>query len=73
MWVYDSPIGELSIVPLSNGKYGLLFGSDIWEACDTPQAQADNVLQHVTGCPEWDSLAGLVDGVPDDLSGWEVT
>lgn len=27
----------------------------------------------LTGCPEWDSLAGLVDGVPDDLSGWEVT
>lgn len=73
MWTYNSPIGRLAIVPLSNGKYGLLFDGEIWETCDTPQAQADNVLQHVTGCNSWDDIAGTVNDVPRDLSEWDLT
>lgn len=73
MWVYDSPIGRISIVPLRNGKYGLLFDNEIWEMCDTPQQQADNVVQHVTGCSAWDTLCGTIKDVPHDLSEWEQT
>ena len=42
-----------------------------WEACNTPQAEADNVYMHCTGCYEWDRLDGTVLDCPTDLSGWE--
>lgn len=70
MWVYHAPIGDLFIKRLSNGRYGLEFNGTIWESCHSPQAEADNVYCHCTGCYEWDSLDGLVDG-PTDLSEWE--
>lgn len=44
----------------------------VWESCHSPQAEADNVYMHVTGCYDWDCLDGEVDDVPSDLSEWEV-
>ena len=70
MWVYHSPIGNLYIVKLPNGRYGLKYDGTIWESCSTPEAEADNVYCHVTGCWDWDQLDGKVDG-PTDLSEWE--
>ena len=71
MWKYESPIGPLYIKQLSNGRYGLLFNGSIWESSHSPQAEADNVYMHCTGCSEWDSLDGKVPDVPADLSEWE--
>lgn len=71
MWKYDSPIGPLYIKRLSDGRYGLIYNETVWESCHSPQAEADNVYMHCTGCHEWDQLDGKVPDVPTDLSEWE--
>lgn len=71
MWVYHSPIGDLYIKQLPNGRYGLIYNGTVWESSSTPAAEADNVYLHVTGCDEWDALDGTVDDVPTDISEWE--
>lgn len=71
MWIYHSPIGDLCIKRLPNGRYGLLYQDTIWESSITPQAEADNVYTHTTGCWDWDQLDGNIDDVPIDLSEWE--
>ena len=43
MWVYHSSIGPLYIVPTGDGLFGFLYNGIIWEACPTPQIEADNV------------------------------
>ena len=65
---YRSPVGILKIVRQPDGTFGLCHNETVWEACDTPQAEADNVFCHVTGCDEWDSCP---DAGPSDLSEWE--
>lgn len=69
MWYWDSPIGPIYIkyIPKEN-LYGMEHNGVIWEACDTPQAEADNIYMHATGCYEWDSSEYEA---PMDLSGWE--
>lgn len=52
MWIYRSPVGILKIVRQTDGTFGLCHNETVWEACDTPQAEADNVFCHVTGCDE---------------------
>mgnify|MGYP007121849932 CR=1 FL=1 len=71
MWKYESPIGPLYIKRLNNSRYGLLFNNIIWESSHSPQAEADNVYMHCTGCSTWDMLDGQVFDVPTDLSEWE--
>ena len=61
MWVYDSPIGPLCIVRLNDGQYGFQYDGVIWEACPTPQIEADNVY-----CTAASNLKEL----PHDLSEW---
>lgn len=68
MWKYESPIGTLIIRKTDDG-YGFEYDGVIWEACDTPQAEADNIAQHVTNCDKWDSCEY---DAPSDLSQWEV-
>lgn len=68
MWIYESSMGILRIIPTIDGRYGFVFNDTVWEASLTPQAEADNVYCHVTGCYEWD-LSGAV--APTDLSEWE--
>lgn len=68
MRIYRSPVGILKIVLQPDGTFGLCHNETVWEACDTPQAEADNVFCHVTGCDEWDSCP---DAGPSDLSEWE--
>ena len=41
MWLYKSPIGNIYIKKLSNGLYGMIYNGTVWEACDTPIAEAD--------------------------------
>lgn len=72
MWKYESPIGNLYIQKLDNGRYGLFYNGTVWESCHTPQAEADNVYMHCTGCYDWDSLDGEVPDAPSDLSEWEI-
>lgn len=71
MWKYDSPIGTLFIKRLSNGRYGLIYDNTVWESCDTPQAEADNVYMQCTNCPDWDLFDASNTDVPTDLSEWE--
>lgn len=66
-WKAESSIGSLYIVPVNNGQYGFLYNGTVWESSNSPQAEADNVFMHVTGCYEWDSCA---DEGPSDLSEW---
>lgn len=71
MWVYHSSIGDIFIKRLRDGRYGMIHNGIVWESCDSPQAEADNVYMHVTGCYDWDRLDGKVFDVPTDLSEWE--
>ena len=71
MWKYESPIGPLYIKQLSNGRYGLLYNGTVWESSHSPQAEADNLYTHCTGCDEWDALDGKVPDAPTDISEWE--
>ena len=71
MWKYESPIGTLFIKQLNDGRYGLIYSGTVWESCGSPQAEADNVYMHCTGCYDWDKLDGQIPNVPHDLSEWE--
>lgn len=71
MWKYESPIGTLYIKHLNDGSYGFIYNGTVWESSDSPQAEADNIYMHCTGCYDWDRLDGQIPGVPTDLSGWE--
>ncbi|MCI8604977.1 MAG: hypothetical protein HFE79_12685 [Ruminiclostridium sp.] len=71
MWRYKSPIGNIYIKRLSDGSYGMEHNGTVWEACDTPQAEADNVYMKCTGCSDWDLLDTSKVNVTRDLSEWE--
>lgn len=71
MWLYYSPIGPIYIVPLNNGRFGMVYNGIIWESCNTPEAEADNVACQVTGCSDWDLFNAYGCFVPSDLSEWE--
>jgi hypothetical protein len=71
VWRYKSPIGDIYIKQLSDGRYGMIYDDKVWESCHTPQAQADNVYMQVTGCFEWDDYDADDCFVPSDLSEWE--
>ncbi len=69
MWRWRSPIGWIYIKYIPAERlYGMEYDGIIWEACDTPQAEADNIYCHATGCADWDMCAHEA---PTDLSGWE--
>lgn len=71
MWLYRSPIGNIYIKKLSNGRYGMIYNNTVWESCHSPQSEADNVYMQCTGCPDWDMYDTSNIDVPTDLSGWE--
>lgn len=71
MWLYKSPIGNIYIQHLPDGRYGMVHDGTIWESCDTPQAEADNVYVQVTGCADWDMCDTSNVVIPSDLSEWE--
>ena len=71
MWVYRSPIGNIYIKRLPDGRYGMVYAGIVWESCDSPQAEADNVFMQATGCAAWDMHDSSNDVLPNDLSEWE--
>lgn len=71
MWLYKSPIGNIYIKHLPDGRYGIMFDGEVWESCDTPQEEADNVYMQCTGCSSWDMHDTSSVVVPQDLSEWE--
>ena len=71
MWLYRSPIGNIYIKKLPDGRYGMLYNGTIWESCDTPIAEADNVYMQVTGRSDWDLFDASNIDVPCDLYEWE--
>ena len=71
MWRYKSPIGNIYIKRLPNGRYGMEYDNVIWESCDTPQAEADNVYMQCTGCSQWDLFRTKGINVPRSLDDWE--
>ena len=57
MWFYRSSIGLLKIIEGSDGKYYFQFGEDptLWtDGCEDPEAVAEMIRDHTTGCPDWD-------------------
>ena len=70
MWRYNSDIGSLYIQRLPDGRFGFVYSGTVWESSHTPQAEADNVYLHATGCWEWDKLDGQIEA-PSDLSEWD--
>jgi len=71
VWVYKSSVGNIYIKRLPNGLYGMIHNGIVWEACESPQAEADNVYMKVTGCSAWDLHDSANEFVPTDLSEWE--
>lgn len=71
MWRYKSPIGNIYIKRLSDGRYGMIYNDTVWESCNTPQEAADNVLMQSTCCSEWDMYDISNTDVPQDISEWE--
>lgn len=71
MWLYKSSIGNIYIKRDSSGKFGMFYNGVEWEACDTPQAEADNVYMKATGCAAWDMHDSKNEFVPRDLSEWK--
>lgn len=70
LWLYRSPIGNIYIQQLSDGRFGMLYNNVVWESCNSPQAEADNIYMQCTGCYEWDSFDGSNINIPTDLSEW---
>ncbi len=70
MWKYDSPIGPLFIKRLADGRYGFIYDGTVWESSHSPEAEADNVYMHCTGCCDWDKLDGKIPNVPTSLGEW---
>lgn len=70
MYVYSSPIGLLKIVK-SQDSYYFMFGDDetAWTGHSDPNAVADDVFCHATGCDTWDG-SNIIG--PTELSEWEV-
>ena len=71
MWIYKSPIGDIIIERLTNGRYGMIYDSSVWEASHSPEAEADNIYRQCTGCPDWDLYDTSNTDVPTDLSKWK--
>lgn len=71
MWYYKSPIGNIYIKQLSDGRYGMEYANVVWESCDTPQAVADNVYMQCTGCSKWDLLNTIAIDIPHSLDEWD--
>ena len=69
MWIYHSPIGELIIDELPDGKFGLFFNNQCYMACDDINAIANNVYLQASGCNEWDSYSGD-EIIPDNIKEW---
>ena len=70
-WAYRSPIGTMYIRKLEDGRYGLLIDGIVWGSSHNPQALADNVFCHATGCYDWDRLDTMVSDVPTSIHEWE--
>ena len=74
MWFYDTGIKSVGIIyikQLSINSFGTYINNNLCERCDNPEASANNVYMHFTGCNSWDSLNGQISNVPRDLSEWE--
>ncbi len=72
MWLYQSPIGNIYIQKLPDGRYGMLYDGTIWETSHSPQAEADNIYHQCTNCSEWDEYDTSNIIIPSDLSEWEI-
>lgn len=71
MWLYKSPIGNIFIKQLPDGRFGMICDGTVWESCTTPQEEADNVYMQCTGCSTWDTYKNENMIVPTDLSEWD--
>lgn len=72
MWRYKSPIGNIYIIKLNDGRYGMVYKDVVWESCPTPEQEADNIYMQCTGCFDWDLCDVSRFNVPSDLSDWEL-
>lgn len=72
MYFYKSPIGPMVIkFDSSVRKYLLIINEIGYGHFTSPQAAADDVYMHSTGCDEWDELDGEINNVPTDIYEWE--
>ena len=69
MFKYKSPIGGFAIKPTMSGRWELQLDDKTLGAFPSPQAAAEAVSVHMTGCPDWDCL--FADNIPQCLEDWE--
>ena len=50
----------------------MVYNYVVWEACPTPQIEADNIYMQCTGCDDWDTYDASNTIVPAALSKWEL-
>lgn len=74
MWIYDSPIGRITIVYDSRtNRFLLVFGNTVYGSYYSAMAAADDVYTFSTGNFDWDQH--MIDleyqlSTPSDISEW---
>lgn len=74
MYVYDSPIGRMTIREFATAGHFVLSIeglNDIPTIATDPHKLADLVSAFALCIPDWDDLAGKVKDVPQILSQWD--
>ena len=70
MWIYQSPIGDMTIEEQPTGGYVLLFGGYAWGPWFSPEDVAEDVANFSCGIYEWDTLEDWVMNPPESLEDW---
>jgi hypothetical protein len=71
MWVYNSPVGRMTIFRNRRGNFSLQISDEVYGFYTSAAAAADDVYTRSTGCTEWDLLKSVDDTmIPMDLSEW---
>lgn len=72
LYYYKSPIGPMYIkYDQSKGNYLLIINGIDYGHYQSPDAAADDVFCHSTGCFEWDKLDGSMIDVPTSIAEWD--
>jgi hypothetical protein len=73
-WIYESPIGTLSIESNPDKTYSIIISGENYGGYQSAFDAADDVYSFATGCPEWDLLIlndDIILDVPEELDGWK--
>ncbi|KAF5044731.1 hypothetical protein DSECCO2_488700 [anaerobic digester metagenome] len=74
MWIYQSPIGTISIALNKNGRFSIIINETTYGSYLSAVAAADDVYTFSTDCFEWDKHCADIEyqlHVPTDIHEWE--